>query len=1077
MKLGCRLMAGLLSVACLSLSHADEINLAGSWRFQLDPQDEGVNAKWYTQTLKDALRLPGSLQEQGFGERPSRNSDWTGGIGIALLDDPRFQRYILSENFQCPFWLTPLKHYVGTAWYQRTVKIPEAWEQKRIVLHLERPHWQTTLWVNDQKVGVQDGLGMAHEYDLTDFLTPGRHTLTIRVDNRVVIPVGPDAHSVTDQTQGNWNGIAGELKLLATDKLWIDDVQVYPDVANRQVRLSIKLGNHGDQLGKGTLSASAKTTKAKPFHAAKPKSWPVEWTADGAELEVTYPLGADALLWDEFSPNVYQLTLELSSGQDTLANASTTFGLRELGIKGSQFTINGRAMFLRGTLECCVFPQTGYPATDVASWKRLIRTCQAHGLNHIRFHSWCPPKAAFIAADELGMMLQAECSAWAVFGDGTAVDTWVHEEAARMLKAYGNHPSFIMMAASNEPHGKKRDEVLSPLVQSWIDKDSRRLYTAGAGWPRLPVNQFHIDQEARLQRFVPLKLDHPPQTAADYRRIVEEYKIPLVTHEIGQWCAYPNISERLKYTGWLRAENLDIFGDLLKRAGMIDQAGDFLLASGMFQTLLYKHEIEATLRTPGQAGFQLLSLQDFPGQGTAPVGVLDAQWGPKGYVTAEEYRRFCNHTVALARLEKFVWLDNETLKAGIDIAHYGPTDLENQIVEWQLAALGGEVYASGQLPATTLRTGQPNAVGQAVIDLSNVRTPSQAIFTVSIVDSDIINEWPIWVYPRALEPASPDNVLFTTEPDEALAALARGERVLLSPNANAVRGNTLGCFRPIFWNRVTFPSQKEHTMGVLCQVDHPALADFPTRFHSEWQWWELFEKSKPMVLDELPTALRPIVQPIDDWNDCRRLAVLFEAQVGQGRLMVCSMDVASELSTRPVAKQLRHSLLSYMSGERFQPVDALTPDQVKSLFKEPTLVQKLGATITADSQEPLHEATQALDDNPRTIWHSAWLPSPAPLPHSLTLDLKQTITLRGLTYLPRQDHGRARIADYEVRVSTDGKNWSEPVAAGTFPNTADLQTVRFASPQTVRYVKLIAKSEVWGENFSSAAEINVIVDP
>lgn len=1070
----------LTLLAAVAVSHANEIDLQGQWRFKLDRADTGIEQRWFDETLPDELTLPGSLQSQGFSDPPSKYSDWTGGIGIRLFDDARFKRYIESDHFQCPYWLTPDRHYVGTAWYQRDVEIPGSWSGRRIVLFLERPHWETTLWVNGQQVGQRDGLGVPHKYDLTEVLKPGPNSLTIRVDNRVVIPVGNDAHSVSDQTQGNWNGIVGALRLIATNKVWIDDVQVYPDVSNRQVRLLVKIGNHTGLAGGGVLTAQAETTNADPSHVASSKSWPVKWAADGAEVEVVYPLGDDSLLWDEFTPNVYRLSLELreAEGADKLlANSETTYGLREFGIDGTQFTINGQRIFLRGTLECCVFPETGYPATDVAAWKRIIRICQAHGLNHIRFHSWCPPQAAFVAADELGMLFQIECSAWASFGDGTAVDDWIHHESARMLKEYGNHPSFMLMAASNEAYGRNRAAVLEPLVRSWIAKDPRHFYTCGAGWPHLPANQFHINQEARLQRFIPLKLDHPPQNAADYRRLIGENDIPIVTHEIGQWCAYPNPAERLKYTGYLKAENIDIFRDLLDRAGMLDQAGDFLLASGKFQAMLYKQGIEAALRTPGQAGFQLLSLQDFPGQGTAPVGVLDALWGPKGYITAEEYRRFCNHTVALARLPRFVWTTDETFEAGVDVTNYGPADMPDAEVNWRLATPAGRIYTQGSFAPSTLLTGNVNSVGEVTFPLANVKTPCQLIFSLDVTNTSIENQWPIWVYPSKVDTDVPASVHVITNLEETIQALDRGQRVLFRPRSNTVRGNTLGTYRPIFWNRVTFPSQQEHTLGVLCQADHPAFDAFPTSFYSDWKWWELFERSKPIVLKDVPQELRPMIQPIDDWNDCRRLSFLFEARVGSGSLIVCSMDLESDLADRPVARQLRHSLFSYMSSDQFSPACELTSDQLGSLFKEPTAVQRLEATVAADSQEPLHEAGQALDDNPRTIWCTAWTPTPVPMPHHIVLDLKQSVKLNGFTYLPRQDMSRGRIAKYEVLVSVDGTNWSSPIAQGTWQDNAEMKSVRFDEPQHARYVKLVARSEVNGQAFATAAEIGVLLDP
>ena len=148
----------------------------------------------------------------------------------------------------------------------------------------------------------------------------------------------------------------------------------------------------------------------------------------------------------------------------------------------------------------------------------------------------------------------------------------------------------------------------------------------------------------------------PPETMTDYRDFVEQHKnAPVVSHEIGQWCVYPNLDEMTKYTGLLKARNFEIFQDQLERNGMLNQAHDFLMASGKLQALLYKEDIESALRTPGFGGFQLLDLHDFPGQGTALVGVLDPFWDSKGYITAEQYRRFAGPIVPLARLERRIF--------------------------------------------------------------------------------------------------------------------------------------------------------------------------------------------------------------------------------------------------------------------------------------------------------------------------------------------------------------------------------------------------------------------------------------
>ncbi|MHC4751085.1 MAG: sugar-binding domain-containing protein, partial [Planctomycetota bacterium] len=358
----------LLSV-CAFCFGQDHLDLSGQWAFELDPNDMGISGGWFDKSLAHSINLPGSLQEQDYGEKPSAKTKWTSGIGMGLLDDPRFAEYIHGEDFKCPFWLTPKRHYVGAAWYQRQVTIPADWADKRIMLVLERPHWQTTVWVDGQKVGVRDSLGTAHEYDLTGVCRPGQcHRLTIRVDNRLIVPVGRDAHSISDQTQSNWNGITGRIRMIASPRVWFEDVQIYPDLADRQIKVVVKLGNSTAKAGSGQITVRAFSDKR---HVTLPQHVAVNWTKQDGQLMLVHSMGRDCLLWDEYSPALYKLALNLkSTGLE--AERIVTFGMRELGIRDKQFTINGRKIFLRGTLECCIFPQHGYPPTDVAEWKRII---------------------------------------------------------------------------------------------------------------------------------------------------------------------------------------------------------------------------------------------------------------------------------------------------------------------------------------------------------------------------------------------------------------------------------------------------------------------------------------------------------------------------------------------------------------------------------------------------------------------------------------------------------------------------------------------------------------------------------
>jgi hypothetical protein len=475
-------------------------------------------------------------------------------------------------------------------------------------------------------------------------------------------------------------------------------------------------------------------------------------------------------------------------------------------------------------------------------------------------------------------------------------------------------------------------------VASGTKRDPRRLHTSGAGWPAIPENDYHNIPQPRVQRWgeeLESRINaRPPETLTDYSDYVRSAGAPIVSHEIGQWCVYPNFDEIAKYNGYLRARNFEIFRDSLSVHHMGDQARDFLLASGKLQALCYKEDIEAALRTPGFGGFHLLDLHDFPGQGTALVGVLDPFWDEKGYITAAEYRRFCNSTVPLARLPKRYWRCGETFSAAIDIAHFGPAPIEQAVLRWRLVGADGRAVASGALPPATVAIGNGQRLGTLEAGLSGLTPARKYTLVAGLEGTEFENGWDIWVFTDELDTTAPEDILIAERLDEAaLARLGSGGKVLLMPRAEDVRAESKIGFSSVFWNTAWTKGQAPHTLGILCDPGHPALAEFPTEYHSNWQWWELIHGSAAMMLDGLPPNLRPLVQPIDTWFENRRLGLLFEARVGGGKLLVCSIDLRSDLENRLVARQLRHSLLRYMAGERFSPRDALDPADIQGLLR------------------------------------------------------------------------------------------------------------------------------------------------
>ncbi len=932
----------LLAALCQEASARPEdaaVDLAGAWSFQLDPGDEGIAARWFDRPLEKQIRLPGSLQERGFGDPVTVDTKWTGDIvDQSWFTDPRYAKYREPGNIKMPCWLQPGTVYAGAAWYGREVDIPADWKGKRVVLTLERPHWETRAWLDDQEAGSSNSLSTPHVYDFGTQVAPGRRRLTVRVDNRMIVNVGPNSHSVSDHTQGNWNGLVGRLALEARAPVWIDDVQVHPDVARKAALVRVRIGNATGAPARGKLTLSAKAHNTDRAHAADPKPVDVEVAPGGASIEIDYPLGDGAPLWDEFQPALHRLTAAFGADR-----ADVSFGLRQVASRGTRLAVNGRDIFLRGTLDCCAYPLTGYPPCDVDSWRKVVRAARAHGLNHIRFHSWCPPEAAFTAADELGFYYQVECASWAnqgaSLGDGGPLDAWLYAEAERITRAYGNHPSFLLMAYGNEPAGKNHKEWLRKWVGHWREKDSRRVYTGAAGWPEIPENQYHNIPGPRIQAWgqgLYSRLNaRPPETRTDYARWVRRRDVPIISHEIGEWCVYPNFDEIPKYTGVLKPKNFEIFRDSLDANHMGDQARAFLTASGKLQVLCYKEEIESVLRTPGFGGFQLLGLQDFPGQGTALVGVLDPFWESKGYVTPREFRRFCNSTVPLARMEKRYWKSSQTFQAGVEAAHFGPAPLEDAVAAWKLADESGKAVASGKF-AREVPIGNGIIFGTVEVPLRDLAPARKYTLVVGIEGTPFENDWDIWVFADEVDPAPPANVLVSEKFDDAAQArLKEGGMVLLLAPPSSVKTKAAIGFPSVFWNTAWTRNAPPHTLGILCDPRHPVFSAFPTEGWSNWPWWELVHGSAAMVLDGMPPSLRPLVQPIDTWFENRRLGLLVESKVLGGKLMICSMDLGKNLDRRVVARQMRRSVLDYMAGDRFTPSVGLTIEQVQALFQPP----------------------------------------------------------------------------------------------------------------------------------------------
>lgn len=905
----------------------DRQDLSGTWQFSMDTGNVGVTEDWHSNPLDDQLELPGTMELSQKGHPVKTHS-------ISRLN----RTYT----------------YEGSAWYKREVVIPNSWKGQRIRLVLERTK-QTMVWVDNRYVGEQLLLSAPQEYDLTNYLTPGKHTLTIRVNNDLKLTPYGNVHIYSDDTQTNWNGILGSIYLEASSMTYIKDVRVFPDVDHKRLQVKVAVANpptDGDMTMKLGLT--------KRLGALKVQVMPVTFKVNADTLiTLNYDMSGHMQRWDDHRQPLFDLSVTMTDNDGRFEDqVSTRFGFRSFKAIGTQFAINGRTTFLRGKNDCGIFPMTGHAPMDEESWSELFNTAKAWGINHYRFHSWCPPEAAFNAADKAGMFLQVELPFWGQLKDGKVYQQ-LKEEGKAILRAYGNHPSFVLFSMGNELSGDM--SAATRLMHDLKRFDNRPLYTQGTnaniGYTG-PVEgaDFHVaartpssgDQPETHTRLSQAFADSreggllnsvPPSTNVRLTMAVAATPVPLISHEVGQYQVFPDFREIDRYTGVLKASNLAFYKRQLEKAGMMDSNERFQQASAALAALCYRAEIEAALKTPGLAGFQLLDLQDFPGQGTALVGMLNAFMESKGIIEPAAWRRFCTDVVPMLTFGKYCWTRDETFQADIEVANYSNQRIDGNL-KWALGDATGKVLRSEVLRDVHLTQGAVTRAGQIRIPLSDQQEAAKLTLTVSIDSTEYSNDYPIWVFPTSTTLNTKDVFVSSLLNKAVMNQLEAGGKVLLMPTVSSLLGNSVpGMFTPDFWNYGMFKSASQAngapvspgTMGLLMDPAHPLFKQFPTDFHTNWQWWSLCKNSRAWNISSLDSTYRPIVQVIDNMERVNKLAMIAEFKVGKGKLLVCTARL-NEMPDKPEARQLYASILNYMQSSAFQPTYNLTPEQLKRLI-------------------------------------------------------------------------------------------------------------------------------------------------
>ena len=954
-----------------------------------------LNGKWHV-VLEDGttgqMDLPGTLDENGIGHRDVGANQWH---PDAVLGNAAGE---IDKDAPIATRFTRRHTYEGEARISRKITVPDYGTDRLFVL-AERAR-ALRLLVDGEACSVfrQGTLSTPYIFELTG-AAPGEHEFTFLSDNSY--PGMPKAaiyysSAATDETQTNWNGILGECSMYTRPQNFIDSLRVYPRAVKKEeknkaggyvldvcvelapgakkVYKDAKIILQSEALAAGELEDTQTLTEIISYSGEGLAEAGTDKEENPKTMEIWFrdlPLRENVKLWDEDEGNLYEMAVTLDNGMSaedkggSTAECRTRFGIRSFGDNGSgRLALNGRAIFLRGEANCAEYPETGHPPMTIPEWKEMLLKYRSYGINFVRFHSHCEPEAAFAAADELGMLLQPELSHWDpkdAFGTEESY-RYYRAELVDLLKTYANHPSFVMLTLGNELQAQDEGrERMRELVRTAKRMDPTRLYANGSnafygeeGCD--PESDFYTSQSCKdvvirgtfsgmrgyLNENYPSADRTYDEAMAEIRK---EYQKPVFSFEVGQFEVLPDFEELESFHGISDPVNLKLIKKRVEERGLLPTWEKYVEATGELSRLAYREEIEAAMRTRELSGISLLGLQDFPGQGTALVGMMNSHLEPKPYDFArpERFREFFQECRILVKLPHYTYEAGERLIAEVEAANFGKENIEG-VFCWTLAGKKSvsengncepaeiksknTVIATGEDTEITIcRPGSYTEVGSLDIPLDFVEKNTALTLKVRIGDS--ISAYPIWVY-RKTTPVCPENVYETRAFDmKTREILQNGGRVYLSPDADkeSLPYSIKTQFTTDFWSVGTFTDQ-EGGMGQLIDTEHPIFKEFPTDFHTDWQWWIMATKRAVI----LPHPMKTIITEMDSYAFLRPMAQMIEFRCLKGKVLLSTMELHKS-QQYPEVRALQASIYTYLSGENFEPAEEITEEELSMLVR------------------------------------------------------------------------------------------------------------------------------------------------
>lgn len=988
-----------------------QIDLGGQWQVTLQ-EEKNVSAPDRSGQAAGCI-LPGTLDENHIGRKDlltanihpdqpvgswmeEKGPEDASGDGQSEADAP------IKSRFRRKYT------YTGEAVFSKRLLFDPAFSEGVWYLEAERTR-ELRLFIDGEEIPAKEGtLSTPYRFDVTGHLFENAEIRLLSDNSYKGWPAGDILYSsaATDETQTNWNGILGFFHLVQRPKVYIDRVNVYPRGETLSVCVRIGCGSEtvrcsdsaegkadarrpdsaagkAEEHGTGTAEDKADVRRTKiaqevklcltcEAFAGRKKgiSKDVFLLDTDTETEVWFediPLQHDVRKWDEYEGNLYTLhtALYIENGEankeDAADRSETSFGVREIaGDAAGRLTLNGRRFFLRGEANCAVFPETGHMPLTVQEWENILKRYMSYGVNIMRFHSHCPPDAAFTAADALGIMMQPELSHW---NPKNAFETpgsisYYRRELLEILSIYGNHPSFVLLTFGNELNtGEAGLEAMKELLDTAKKADATRLYAYASNMAYgeqgcfrdndfYTASNYYKDMLRATSAGMEGHLNKASQIGAmaDYRPVLrklrETFGGPVFGFEVGQYEVLPDWEELADFHGVTEPENLRFVQKRADQMGSREEWKKMVEASGELALLCYREEVEAVLRTPEMSGLSLLGLQDFPGQGTALVGMMNAHLDSKPYAFArpERFQAFFRSQLPLLLLPTYTFRAGEVLEGEIRVANYGKEDLEGELNCRLIAASAMEAQMASanasckrELHCETWHAVCPKGEVTSIGELSFVLPEGSkaAEYEIEITIGDARNTYPVWVYPKEHR-RCPEGVYESKHFDEkAKEVLRNGGTVYLTPPSDqeSLPLSIKGQFSTDFWSVATFPFQ-EGGMGQLIDASHPLFKSFPSKDHTSWQWHRM--ASQRAVI--LPRPMKCIVREMDSCLTLRPMAQLFACRCGGGNVLFSTLALWS-LQEYPEAEALQGSIYDYLSSGRFLPEEEMTVEEMEAMVR------------------------------------------------------------------------------------------------------------------------------------------------